>query len=106
MPLAFKGVAIDVLAGAEQTAKTIGELKFAAGAKRCTLQCVKDRWGKNVAADDGEIGRRLLRFGLLHQVAYVVRAAVVFALDSLSVQHAIRGNGRAVNFLRRNDGAL
>ena len=73
--LAFEAVGVD-RAAAQQVLEGVGELDFAARARVDRLQRVEDLGRQDVAADDGQVGRRLGRLGLLDQVADAVDAVV------------------------------
>ena len=70
-PVAVEGAA--VLQGADP----VGELDLAAAVAGRALQGLEDVGGQDVAPDDGQVARGLLRLGLLHQVPDAVDARVL-----------------------------
>ena len=74
---ALEAVAVDRPACSQQAPQPVGELDLAARVAGRRLQGLEDVGRQDVAADDGQVGGRLVGLRLLHQVADPVDAAVV-----------------------------
>src|SRR6185437_250335 len=101
--LAFVAVAIDLLLF-QQQAHCVSELKLSARAERSSIEHFENLWGKNVAADNGEIGRSFFKPGLLDHVLYVIEPVV--ARHSFRVDHSICGNRGPIHLLCGDDAGL
>src|SRR5690606_39187692 len=79
----------------------VGDLDFTALAGLGLLDQLEDVRRQDVAADDGEIGRRIFRLGLLDHVT----DAVDVVADHLAGDHAVLAGLLRRDFLDRDDGA-
>ena len=104
MPLALELVGVE-FSFFQQQPQTIGKLQLAARAQRRPLQQLEDARRKNVAADHRQIGGRLFRLRLLHQIRYLKQPAIEFSAHQLGLDHAICRYRRPVDLLRGDDRA-